>query len=328
MQSTDGTRSIILDIQIKRNKPIAEVTSMNRRELLQSSAALGLTAASSLTFPVAAATTFRAATENTTLNPLTPPANASIPVAFLISEGAVVIDFCGPWEVFERVSIPGRRYDAFRLYTVAEAAAPILAGGGLKITPTYTIANAPAPKVIVIPAQSPASEATKAWIRNATKSTDVTMSVCTGAFVLASTGLLSGKAATTHHGAYVDLAMQYPDIHVQRGARFVEAGNLATAGGLTSGIDLALRVVERYYGRDVASQTASVLEYQGQGWLDPSSNSEYAAFKQTANHPLCAVCGMEPDASLSSSYKGKTYYFCVQEHKRIFDASPENFAAK
>jgi putative intracellular protease/amidase/YHS domain-containing protein len=302
---------------------------MNRRELLKHSAALGLTAAGSLTLPSASAATLDTASESTAPNPLIPPANASIPVAFLISEGAVVIDFCGPWEVFERVYLPGRKQDAFSLYTVAESAAPITAAGGLKITPNYTIANAPAPKIIVIPAQSPASEATKAWIRNATKNTDVTMSVCTGAFVLASTGLLSGKAATTHHGAYVDLAMQYPDIHVQRGARFVESGNLASAGGLTSGIDLALRVVERYFGRDVASQTASLLEYQGQGWLNPSSNAEFAGpIKQTADHPVCAVCGMEPDRSLSSTYKGKSYYFCVQEHKRIFDASPDKFATK
>ena len=302
---------------------------VNRRELLKRSAALGLTAAGSLTLPGAGAATLDTAADSAALKPLAPPVNASIPAAFLISEGAVVIDFCGPWEVFERVNIPGRKYDAFSLYTVAETAAPITAGGGLKITPNYTIANAPAPKVIVIPAQSPASEATKAWIRNATNTTDVTMSVCTGAFVLASTGLLAGKSATTHHGAYVDLAMQYPDIHVQRGARFVEVGNLATAGGLTSGMDLALRVVERYFGRDVASQTASLLEYQGQGWLNPSSNAEFAApIKQAAYHPVCAICGMEIDRSLSSTYKGETYYFCVKEHKQIFDASPEKFAAQ
>ena len=302
---------------------------MNRRELLKHSAAFGLTAAGSLTLPGAAAATLDTGKDSTAPSPLTPPTNASIPVAFLISEGAVVIDFCGPWEVFERVYLPGQKHDAFSLYTVAETAAPIIAGGGLKITPNYTIANAPAPKVIVIPAQSPASEATKAWIRNATKNTDVTMSVCTGAFVLASTGLLSGKSATTHHGAYVDLAMQYPDIHVERGARFVESGNLATAGGLTSGMDLALRVVERYFGRDVASQTASLLEYQGQGWLDPSSNSAFAGpIKQSASHPVCAVCGMEIDRSLSSTYKGQTYYFCVKDHKQIFDASPEKFATQ
>lgn len=302
---------------------------MNRRELLKRSAALGWTAVGSLTIPAAAAAALDAAQQNAPLNLLTPPANAPIPVAFLISEGAVVIDFCGPWEVFERVYLPDRKHDAFSLYTVAETATPITASGGLKITPNYTIANAPAPKVIVIPAQSPASEATKNWIRNATKSTDVTMSVCTGAFVLASTGLLSGKSATTHHGAYVDFAMQFPDIHVKRGARFVESGNLATAGGLTSGMDLAFRVVERYFGRDVASQTATLLEYQGKGWLNPNSNSEFAGpIKQTPNHPVCAVCGMEIDRSLSSTYKGKTYYFCVREHKQIFDASPEQFAAK
>jgi len=301
---------------------------MNRRELIQRSAAIGLSGIGSLAFPGATAGTFDAATGSATPNPLTPPANASIPVAFLISEGAVVIDFCGPWEVFERASIPGRKFDAFSLYTVAETATPILASGGLKITPTYTIADAPPPRVIVIPAQSPASEPTKTWIRNATRSTDITMSVCTGAFVLASTGLLNGKPATTHHDAYVDLAMQYPDIHVERGARFVETGNLATAGGLTSGIDLALRVVERYFGRDIASQTADLLEYQAQGWLNPSSNAEYAGpIRQSANHPVCPVCGMEVDRSLSSIYKGKTYYFCVREHKQIFDASPEKFAA-
>jgi len=302
---------------------------MNRRELIQRSAALGLVAIGPLALPGAAAATFDAATKMNTLNPLTPPANTSIPVAFLISEGVVVIDFCGPWEVFQRVSIPGRKYDAFSLYTVAESAAPIHTSGGMQITPAYTIANAPAPKIIVIPAQSPASEATKAWIRNATKATDVTMSVCTGAFVLASTGLLNGKSATTHHGAYVDFAMQYPDIHVKRGARFVEVGNLATAGGLTSGMDLAFRVVERYFGRDIASQTASLLEYQGHGWLNPFSNAEFAGpIKQSPNHPVCAICGMEIDRSLSSTYKGKTYYFCVREHKQIFDASPEKFAAE
>ena len=303
--------------------------SMNRRELLQRSAVFTLAAAGSLALPGAVAETLDAAQGSTPPTPLTPPANAPIPVAFLISEGAVVIDFCGPWEVFQRVSIPDRKYDAFSLYTVAETGAPIHTSGGMQITPKYSIANAPPPKVIVIPAQSPASEATKAWIRNATKNTDVTMSVCTGAFVLASTGLLNGKPATTHHGAYVDFAMQYPEIHVERGARFVEVGNLATAGGLTSGMDLAFRVVERYFGRDVASQTASMLEYQGQGWLNPSSNAAFAGpIKQSANHPVCAVCGMEIDRSLSSTYKGKVYYFCVREHKQIFDASPEKFAAK
>ena len=262
-------------------------------------------------------------------NPLKPPAQDSIPVAFLISEDAQVIDFAGPWEVFQDVVVPGRTDHPFRLYTVSESTAPIHTSGGMKIVPDYNFENAPAPKVIVIPAQSKPSEATLEWIRKATKSTDVTMSVCTGAFVLARTGLLSGKAATTYHGAFVRFADQFPDIHLKRGARFVEDGNLATAGGLSSGIDLALRVVERYFGREVAQKTAYDLEYQGQGWMNPESNQVYAAAPvSTAQHPVCPVCGMDVDPATApkSVFKNATYYFCSEDDKKTFDATPDKFS--
>src|SRR5947208_1409877 len=225
---------------------------------------------------------------------LKPPDKGQIPVAFLISDGAVVIDFCGPWEVFQDVTIPGSEEMPFHLYTVAETKKTIHASGGMQIVPDYTIQNAPPPKVIVIPAQSAPSSAVLDWIRKSSKTTDVTMSVCTGAFVLAKTGLLNGKSATTYHGAFGRFAMQFPDVQLKRGARFVENGNLATAGGLSSGIDLALRVVERYYGHHVAQKTAYDLEYQGQGWMNAESNQVYAADPvSTAEHPVCPVCGMD-----------------------------------
>jgi len=262
-------------------------------------------------------------------NPLKPPVQGSIPVAFLVSEGAVIIDFCGPWEVFQDVNIPSRHDAPFRLYTVAETTAPIRASGGMRIVPDYTLANAPAPKVIVIPAQSEPSAAVLEWIRKSTKNTDVTMSVCTGAFVLAKTGLLSGKTATTFHAAFAPFALQFPDIHLKRGARFVEDGNLATAGGLSSGIDLALRVVERYYGREIARKTAYDMEYQGQGWMNAESNQVYAtAPVSTAEHPLCPVCGMDVDVKTApkSVFKGTTYYFCSDDDKKTFDSAPDKFA--
>src|SRR5574338_1541550 len=127
------------------------------------------------------------ATETTSLKP---PDKGQIPVAFLISDGAVVIDFCGPWEVFQDAVIPSREDMPFRLYTVAETKKPIRTSGGMQIIPDYTIADAPAPKVIVIPAQSNRTPAVLEWIKRCSKTTDVTMSVCTGAFVLAQTGLL------------------------------------------------------------------------------------------------------------------------------------------
>jgi transcriptional regulator GlxA family with amidase domain len=296
---------------------------MKRREFLSKSAVFGIAAA--LPFSSEAGMIETTATAN----PLRPPAQGSIPVAFLLSRGAVVIDFCGPWEVFQDVHILDRAdHMPFHLYTVAESTSPIQASGGMKIIPDYSFATAPAPKVIVIPAQSGQSEAMLEWIRKSAKTADVTMSVCTGAFVLASTGLLSGKSATTHHGAYKELATTFPDIKVKRGARFVEEGNLATAGGLSSGIDLALRVVERYYGREVATNTAYQMEYQGQGWTNPGSNAIYAEARvSTDAHPLCPVCEMDVDIATApkSVYKGKTYYFCSEDHKQMFDAAPDKY---
>ena len=257
---------------------------------------------------------------------LKPPNKGQIPVAFLISDGAVVIDFCGPWEVFQDVMIPGNKEMPFRLYTVAETKNPIRTSGGMQIIPDYTIENAPAPKVIVIPAQSPPSPAVLEWLRKSSNTTDVTMSVCTGAFVLAKTGLLNGKSATTYHGAFGRFATQFPDVQLKRGARFVENGNLATAGGLSSGIDLALRVVERYYGREVARSTAYDMEYQGEGWMNPDSNQLYATSRvSTSDHPLCVVCGMDVDPKVApkSVFKGTTYYFCSEEDKKTFDAAPD-----
>src|SRR6266513_3622907 len=259
---------------------------------------------------------------------LKPPEQGQIPVAFLISDGAVVIDFCGPWEVFQDAMIPSSREMPFRLYTVAETKKPIRTSGGMQIVPDYTIQNAPAPKVIVIPAQSSPSPAVLEWLRKSSKTTDVTMSGFTGAFVLAKTGLLNGKSATTYHGAFGSFAMQFPDIQLKRGARFVENGNLATAGGLSSGIDLALRVVERYYGRDVARKTAYNMEDPGEGWMNTDSNQTYATSPvSTPEHPLCMVCGMDVDPKVApkSVFKGATYYFCSEDDKKTFDAAPDKF---
>jgi transcriptional regulator GlxA family with amidase domain len=300
---------------------------MNRRDLLRNSATLGLVAA--IPFAASCQSCAGAAPITTTSRPLRPPAQGSIPVAFLISEGAVVIDFCGPWEVFENVTDPATSNTAFSLYTVAETSRPVRVSGGMKIVPDYTLATAPAPKIVVIPAQNEPTEAVLDWIRKSTRNTDVTMSVCTGAFVLAKTGLLSGKAATTHHGSYTELAMAFPDIDVKRGARFVEDGNLASSGGLSSGIDLSLRVVERYFGREVAQKTAFWMEYQGQGWKNPESNADYALVRSTADHAVCAVCTMDvdPKSAPSSTYADRAYYFCSQDHKKLFDSAPARIAA-
>ena len=197
---------------------------------------------------------------------LTPPATGTIPVAVLISAGLNVIDFSGPWGVFESVSLPNAMQAPFRLFTVAEKADVVTSGSGLKLVPDYTFANVPEVKVAVIAAQR-GSDAMREWLRKISPGADVTMSVCTGAFHLAKAGLLAGKAATTHHEFLDNLERDFPDIQVKRNVRFVEGEKISTAGGLTSGTDLALRVVERYFGRAVAQTTATYMEYQSNGWI-------------------------------------------------------------
>jgi transcriptional regulator GlxA family with amidase domain len=202
--------------------------------------------------------------------PLTPPTRGKIRVAVAIAEHATVIDFAGPWEVFQDVQVPARgaSHDEqmpFELYTVAATAEPIAVSGGMQIIPNYTVKNAPAPHVVVVPAQHE-NRMLLDWLSAIAPKTDVTFSVCTGAFLLAETGLLDGLPATTHHAAYDRFAREFPRVKLERGLRFVENHRLSTAGGLTSGIDLALRVVERYFGRAVAQTTADYMEYTGTRW--------------------------------------------------------------
>ena len=220
---------------------------------------------------------------------LVPPADGQIPVAFVISPRATVIDFAGPWEVFQDVTVSGsgilgRGTRPFQLFTVGPSRDPIRVSGGLTIVPDYTFEDAPSPKVIVVPAQDSSSRMIE-WLRSASAKADLTMSVCDGAFILAEAGLLDGRSATTHHGSLDYLESRYPAIKVRRGVRFVEGPRIATAGGLTSGIDLALRVVERYYGHDIAQQTATFMEHTSTGWhrdagvWDPSSGTSQSAPK-------------------------------------------------
>jgi len=249
---------------------------MRRREFITNGAAWGVVvAASELTLSghqARNALSNRSAATKAEGRKLVPPAEGTIPVAFAISAGVTIIDFCGPWEVFQDVMLPvaggkeGEHTMAFKLFTVSEKTEPLRGTGGLQLVPDYTFENVPVPKVVVVPAQR-GSAALLDWLKSITDKTDVTMSVCTGAFQLAKAGLLAGKAATTHHQFTDRLAKSYPDIDVRRGLRFVEGDKISTAGGLTSGMDLALRVVDRYYGRKIAQATADYMEYQSKGWI-------------------------------------------------------------
>ena len=220
--------------------------------------------------------------------------NGTITAAFLLSPQAELVDFAGPWGVFEYVHLADGR-NPFTLYTVAATTEPVRISGGMVLVPGHDFGSAPAPDIVVVPAMDMDKIAPEAldWLRRVHQDAAVTMSVCNGSFVLGQAGLLDGRTATAHHTAHRALQALFPEVTVVGGVRFVEDGPIATAGGLTSGTDLALRIVERYFGRDTAQRTATYLEYQGTGWMHPESNMEYAEpAASPPGQPVCPLCEM------------------------------------
>lgn len=180
-------------------------------------------------------------------------------VAILLFDGVQVIDFSGPYEIFQAAE--------FDVFTVAARKEPIRTVAGLTVVPKYSFADAPAPDVLVVPgggiAAALASGPTLEWVRDTTARVEHTMSVCNGAFILAKAGLLDGLTATTTHSNIARLKAEYPKTRVVDDQRFVDNGKIITTGGLTAGIDGALHVVSLMRGKGVAQSVALGEEY---GW--------------------------------------------------------------
>ena len=197
---------------------------------------------------------------------------SKVRVGILLFNEVEVLDFAGPYEVFSRTRlVPGvesrRSNDSapFEVFTVAATAAPISATGGLRVVPDFAFHAAPPIDLLVVPGGFGTrallhDEATLAWIRDTAAAAQRVTSVCTGALLLARTGLLAGRRATTHRGALDLLAKVDATIRVEPEARVVEDG-VITSAGVSAGIDMALAVVETLCGRAVADETAHYMDY-------------------------------------------------------------------
>ncbi len=202
-------------------------------------------------------------------------------VGIFLFEDVEVLDFAGPYEVFSRTRMePGvasrRSADTapFEVFTVSRDGAELAATGGLRVIPDHSFAATPHIDILVVPG----GFGTRAlvddgdvigWIRERADGAENVTSVCTGALLLASAGLLAGRRATTHRGALDLLGEVDGSIDVDRTARVVEDG-VITSAGVSAGIDMALAVVERLCGRDVAEDTARYMEYR---WIDGGEES-------------------------------------------------------
>ena len=190
-------------------------------------------------------------------------ADKPLRLAVLLFEGVQIIDYTGPWEVFGHASI--HNHPAFEIYSVAQTPGPLTTSMGMSVNPRYTFANAPAPDVILLPGGNVrTTPEVIAWIRNESRNARVVFSVCNGAFFLAEAGLLDGLEATTFAHLIPQLKEAAPKARIVSDRRFVDNGKIVTAAGLSSGIDGALHVVEKLFGRGQAEVVATGLEYNWQ----------------------------------------------------------------
>ena len=201
-----------------------------------------------------------------------PPRN----LAILIFEHVQIIDYTGPYETFGHVY----SYDQprpFNIYTVAETTGPITTAMGMSVNPKYSIDNTPRPDILVVPGggvnSALNSPKVMKWVKDTAKDSEIVMSVCNGAFILAKAGLLDGLEATTTASLIEEFKEAAPKTKVVSDKRFVDNGKIITTAGLSSGIDGSLHVVERLYGRGTAEMAALGMEYN---W-DPDSKYARAA---------------------------------------------------
>jgi putative intracellular protease/amidase len=176
-------------------------------------------------------------------------------VAILLFNGAEIIDFAGPWEVFGTAR--------FLVHTVAPKLEPVTMIFGQKLVPDYAFANSPKADILLVPGgavlQYLDDKPLLGWIRAKANDVDHVMSVCTGAFLLQKAGLFSGQTVTATNGMIEDFAA--PDTRVVYDRRYVDNGKLLTTAGLSAGIDGALHLVSKIRGAGVAQSVALAMEY-------------------------------------------------------------------
>lgn len=190
-------------------------------------------------------------------------------VGILIFDDVEVLDFCGPFEVFSTARPAGEHSDdaiLFKAITIAEEDIIITCRGGLLVKPHYTIDNASPLDILLVPGgqgtrRERHNQRLLDWIVEQDRRTELTTSVCTGAFLLAERGLLDQHRATTHWGSVEWMRSNYPNITMLDDQRVVDEGHIITSAGVSAGIDMSLHVVSRLHGIDTARWTARRMEY-------------------------------------------------------------------
>ncbi len=192
--------------------------------------------------------------------------HATRTIAFVLYPGLTPLDMIGPLQVLKNLSAADPRY---QVTVVGERIEPMISDLPVKLTPEKTFDDAPDPYIVVVPGgtlgtlKAMVNPALREYLLAAAPTAHTVASVCTGSLILAAAGLLDGRNATTHWA----LADQLNRLgaHYQR-QRWVQDGKFLCSAGVSAGIDMALHVVGRLHGDEVARRTARDMEYEGVGW--------------------------------------------------------------
>lgn len=201
------------------------------------------------------------------------PTDRKINIGVLVYDGVEIVDTGGPIDVFIKANNWNGNYN---IYTVSATVNKntIMDGGTITLLSKYSIYDAPQSDILIIPGTSPeivknvsADKNMMDWIVKQNENTQMTMSVCTGGLILANTGLLDGRSATTHHWS-IDELKSHSKIKVQEKTRFVVDGKFLTGAGVTSGIDVALEAIELISGKKIADDIAHGMVYNRYGTME------------------------------------------------------------
>jgi transcriptional regulator GlxA family with amidase domain len=196
--------------------------------------------------------------------------NATLRVAILAFDDVEALDLAGPYEVFTTASRMALRatpeaLPPFEVTCVGRSMAPVRMRAGLSVLPGHSFDDVPPVDVLVVPGgmvdAAMGCTATLEWIAQASRETRITASVCTGAFLLAASGVLRDERVTTHWEDIPDLRARFPLLDVREGVRWVDQGRIVTSAGITAGIDMSLHLVARLAGEPLALRTARQMDF-------------------------------------------------------------------
>ena len=184
-------------------------------------------------------------------------------IGIYIYENAEVLDFSGPFEVLSTAKrLTGNDWN---ISLIAECDATVIARGGFPVNPHYCFENHPLLDILIVVGGVHTEELKKTnvinWIAKTSILTQRTVSVCTGAFLLAEAGLLNGLSVTTHWEDISDLKLNYPKLTVLENKRWVSDGKYITSAGISAGIDMSLYLVSQLISEKIAEDTALQMEY-------------------------------------------------------------------